>query len=66
MLFFALFTLGYFVGVITALFVFPPRTNELIQQEEDALEPLFGVVDSVAEKKELSQAPIFDNPAVSY
>lgn len=40
MLIFALFTLGYFAGVITALVVFPPRTLEISEQEKDALEPI--------------------------
>ena len=43
MLIFAIFTLGYFAGVFTALLVFPPRTTELEQQEIDALQPIVEV-----------------------
>lgn len=37
MIYFALLTLGYFLGVFTALVIFPPKTNELMEQEKDAL-----------------------------
>ncbi|MEK7113100.1 MAG: hypothetical protein AAB875_07360 [Patescibacteria group bacterium] len=40
MLLFAVFTLGYFAGVFTALAIFPPRTLEISEQEKDALEPI--------------------------
>ena len=40
MLLFAIFTLGYFAGVFTALFVFPPNTKELREQEIDAVKPV--------------------------
>ncbi len=47
MLLFAIFTLGYFAGVFTALFVFPPNTTELEEQEVDALRP---IIDMSSEK----------------
>jgi len=37
MLFFAMFTLGYFFGVFSALAIFPPRVREIEEQEKDAL-----------------------------
>lgn len=40
MLYFALLTLGYFLGVFTAMVIFPPKTNELREQEKDALSPI--------------------------
>lgn len=40
MLIFAIFTLGYFAGVFTALAVFPPKVSEIEEQEADALKPL--------------------------
>lgn len=43
MLLFALFTLGYFAGVVTALAIFPPRTNELREQELDAASPIYKI-----------------------
>ena len=43
MLIFAIFTLGYFAGVFTALLVFPPRTTELEEQEIDAVKPILEV-----------------------
>ena len=43
MVYFALLTLGYFLGVFTALYIFPPKTNELREQEKDALKPILGL-----------------------
>ncbi|MFC1624965.1 hypothetical protein ACFL15_01165 [Patescibacteria group bacterium] len=40
MIYFALFTLGYFSGVITFLFAFPPKVKEIEEQEKDALRPI--------------------------
>jgi hypothetical protein len=40
MILFALFTLGYFTGVITALLIFPPDVKDIIEQERDALKPI--------------------------
>ena len=46
MLWFAIFTLGYFMGVFTALAIFPPWTREIEEQEKDARAPLEGVFDA--------------------
>lgn len=43
MIYFALFTLGYFSGVITFLFVFPPKVKEIEEQEKDALKPVLKI-----------------------
>lgn len=40
MLFFAIFTIGYFLGVFTALAVFPPGVKEIEEQERDARAPI--------------------------
>lgn len=40
MLIFAMFTLGYFAGVITALMIFSPRTREIEEQEFDSFAPI--------------------------
>jgi len=40
MLIFAVFTLGYFVGVFSALSVFSPKVREIEEQEVDALRPI--------------------------
>ena len=40
MVLFALFTIGYLVGVITTLAIFPPRDREILEQEKDALGPI--------------------------
>lgn len=40
MLFFALFTVGYFFGVFTVLLIFPPQVKEIEEQERDALKPI--------------------------
>lgn len=40
MLFFGLFTAGYFLGVFTVLAVFPPQVKEIQEQEKDALKPI--------------------------
>lgn len=40
MLFFALFTIGYFLGVFTALAIFPPQVREIEEQERDARTPI--------------------------
>jgi hypothetical protein len=37
MVLFALFTIGYVAGVLTALAIFPPRDREILEQEKDAL-----------------------------
>lgn len=55
MLFFAIFTLGYFVGVFTALWAFPPNTREIEEQEVDALKPILA-------SKEKKQATSFGLP----
>ncbi|MDO8340746.1 MAG: hypothetical protein Q7T59_02125 [Candidatus Woesebacteria bacterium] len=43
MIYFALLTLGYFLGVFTAMVIFPPKTNELREQEKDALTPILNL-----------------------
>lgn len=43
MLFFALFLAGYFLGVFTALAVFPPNTTELEEQEKNVLRPILSL-----------------------
>ena len=48
MVYFALFTVGYIVGVITFLFIFPPNMKEIEEQEVDALQP---IIDVKVEKK---------------
>ncbi len=58
MLFFAIFTLGYFAGVLTALAVFPPRVKEIEEQEVDALRPIL----ETKLKKEPSRATSFGLP----
>lgn len=63
MLIFAIFTLGYFAGVFTALLFFPPNTNELKEQEIDALQPIL----RVEEEKRLEQKvedDIYQQPAL--
>lgn len=40
MIFFAVFTIGYFVGVVSALAIFPPRDREILEQEKDSLGPI--------------------------
>jgi len=47
MLFFAIFTVGYFAGVITVLLIFPPNTNELREQEDNSLEPILKDMEKV-------------------
>jgi len=49
MLFFALFTLGYFAGVLTALYMFPPQVKEIEEQEIDALGP---IMETISDQKE--------------
>ena len=52
MLIWALFTLGYFLGVFTALAIFPPWVKEIEEQEKDALKPLQNISeDKIAEQK---------------
>jgi|WetSurSiteA1Bulk_404760.scaffolds.fasta_scaffold25801_2 hypothetical protein len=43
MIYFAIFTAGYFVGVFTFLAIFPPRTKEIEEQEKNALDPILRV-----------------------
>ena len=59
MLIFAIFTLGYFAGVITALAVFPPRVKEIEEQEFDALKP---IIETKLASQKSSQATSFGLP----
>jgi len=59
MLTFAIFTLGYFAGVITALAVFPPRVKEIEEQEFDALKP---IIETKLASQKSSQATSFGLP----
>lgn len=64
MLIFAVFTLGYFAGVFTALFVFPPKTNELREQEIDAMAPLTDMSKD-NRQEEVALDGLLDNPAIA-
>ena len=59
MLIFAIFTLGYFAGVITALAVFPPRVKEIEEQEFDALKQ---IIETKLASQKSSQATSFGIP----
>ena len=61
MLLFALFTIGYFVGVLTVLAVFPPRLKEIEEQEENALEAIL----KISEDIDIEHADEFKEPALS-
>ena len=56
MLFFAIFTIGYFAGVLTALAVFPPRVKEIEEQEVDALGPVLDIEDEAFSKNSGAKA----------
>ncbi|OGM14941.1 hypothetical protein A2W15_00460 [Candidatus Woesebacteria bacterium RBG_16_41_13] len=43
MFLFALFTIGYIVGVFTALWLFPPNSREIVEQEVDAMTPILNL-----------------------
>ncbi len=60
MIFFAVFSLGYFAGVFTALLVFPPRVTELEEQEFDALKPILEIE---KEKKLSREGSVYEYPA---
>jgi len=64
MLFFAIFTVGYFAGVITVLFIFPPNTNELREQEFDTVKPILEI-DNQKELGESVKERIFDNTVIA-
>ena len=64
MLFFALFTLGYFFGVFTVLAVFPPRTKEIEEQEKDALEPILSIK-RTDENEQIALTPSTNNLEIS-
>lgn len=61
MLFFALFTIGYFAGVLTALAIFPPQVKEIQEQEKDVLGPVL----NISEHIEIEQGDTFKQPALS-
>lgn len=63
MVFFALFTLGYFAGVFTALVVFPPQTTELEEQEKDALQPILDKSTDTASTKPVGS--VYNNPVLT-
>ena len=54
MLFFAVFTIGYFLGVFTFLAIFPPAVREIEEQEKDARQPIL----SISEESKLEQPAI--------
>lgn len=61
MLFFAIFTIGFIVGVSTALWIFPPNVKEIEEQEVDALAPILRVKEQKqrsTESEELSKQGI--------
>lgn len=60
MIFVAIFTLGYFAGVLTALFVFPPNTNELREQEIDTASPILEIERQGEFKGEFAEG-VFEN-----
>ncbi len=60
MLYFAVFTVGYFLGVFTFLAVFPPAVREIEEQEKDARQPVL----SISEGEEVEQ-PLAD-PIVNF
>ena len=62
MLYFALFVLGYFVGVVTCLYIFPPNTKEIKEQEIDALQP---ILDMDREARLKGEEVIRRQPAIS-
>jgi hypothetical protein len=58
MLYFAVFTVGYFLGVFTFLAIFPPSVKEIEEQEKDALQPIL----SVSEGKQVEQPSATEIP----
>ena len=64
MLFFALFTVGYFFGVFTALAIFPPRMKEIEEQERDALEPILNIK-RTDENEQIALTPSTNNLGIS-
>lgn len=54
MLIFAIFTLGYFVGVFSALSIFSPKVREIEEQEVDALRPILEAKSRKEEKSATS------------
>lgn len=59
MIYFALFTLGYFVGVFTFLIIFPPAVREIEEQEKDSLVPILDV-----KQKRQEQEAVIEEPSV--
>ena len=60
MVYFALFTVGYVVGVVTFLFIFPPNMKEIEEQEIDALQPIINlkVEKNIKGKGSLEREPV--------
>lgn len=65
MLLFAIFTLGYFAGVFTALLVFPPRTTELEEQEIDALKPILEAEGKKEAEHKAIEEGIYEHPVLT-
>ena len=61
MLFFALFTIGYFAGVLTVLAIFPPGVKEIQEQEEDALGPVLNMSKGIV----VERGSAYKEPALS-
>ena len=65
MLFFAIFTIGYFAGVITALAVFPPQVKEIEEQEVDALQPILDLGKDKEFKQKIKEEGVYSYPALT-
>jgi len=61
MLIFAIFTIGFFIGVFITLWIFPPNTSEIREQEIDALQPILDLekkkYQEVTEKRGIHTQP---------
>lgn len=65
MLFFALFTLGYFVGVFTVLAIFPPQVKEIEEQEKDALRPVLDVTREKELEHKAKEVDVYKQPVIT-
>lgn len=65
MLTFAVFTLGYFAGVFTALAIFPPNIREIEEQEIDTLKPILDLTKEKELKQKIKEEGAYSHPALT-
>jgi len=66
MIYWAVFSLGYFLGVFSALALFPPRVKEIEEQEKDAARPVLELQsENLGIRSQQDRQPVFTSEILS-